>query len=54
MAWVGEDRPERRSIKGVPAILDFDDCGLVVGEGDRGGVDEYMGFGCPTTEDRRI
>jgi hypothetical protein len=38
LAWVGEDRPERRSGNGILVILDCHDCALAVGEGDRGGL----------------
>jgi hypothetical protein len=49
LAWVGADRPERRSVNGVLAILDCDSCGLVVGEGERGSIEEFIGLGRPTT-----
>jgi hypothetical protein len=52
LAWVGADRPERKSVNGVLAILDFDDCALAVGEGDRSGLEEELiGFGRLTTPD---
>lgn len=49
LAWVGPERPERRSVNGVLAILDCHDCALVVGEGDRGGLEAFIGFGDLTT-----
>ncbi len=45
VAWIGADRPERRSVNGILAILDSHDCALVVGEGDCGGMEEFIGFG---------
>ena len=47
VAWVGADRSERRAVNGVLAILDCDDCALLIGEGDRGGLEEFVGFGRP-------
>jgi hypothetical protein len=49
VAWVGADRPERRAVDGILAVLDCDECALLVGEGDRGGLEEFAGFGCPST-----
>jgi hypothetical protein len=53
VAWVGADRPERHSVNGVLAILDCRDCALAVGEGDRGGLEEFIGFGRPTKPDMK-
>src|SRR5262249_45609335 len=33
VAWVGAERPERRSLNGILAILDCSDCAVAVGEG---------------------
>ena len=49
LAWIGAERPERRSIDGILAIVDCRECALAVGEGDRGGLEEYIGFGAPST-----
>jgi hypothetical protein len=49
VAWVGADRPERRSVNGILSILHCDHSALAVGEGNRGSLEEFMGFGCPTT-----
>jgi hypothetical protein len=49
LAWVGADRPERRPVNGVLAILDIDDCALAIGEGGLGSLEEFVGFGRPTT-----
>jgi hypothetical protein len=38
LAWVGEDRPERRSRNGILAILDCQYAVLAVGKEDRGGL----------------
>ena len=53
VAWVGADRPERHSVNGILAILDCHDCALAVGEGGRGGPEEFIGFGHPTTPDMK-
>ncbi len=49
VAWVGAERPERRAVNGILAILVCEDCALLVGEGDRGGLEEFGGFGRPST-----
>ncbi len=49
VAWVGSDRPERHPVSGVLAIVDCHDCALLIGEGERGGLEEYVGFGRPST-----
>ena len=51
VAWVGAERPERLSVSGILAILDCRECALAVGEGDRGGLEEFVGSGAPTTPD---
>ena len=38
VAWVGAHRPERRSVNGVLAILDCQECALAVGEGNSHGA----------------
>ena len=48
VAWVGADRPERRAVNGILAILDCRECALLVGEGDRGGLEAFFGFGRPS------
>jgi hypothetical protein len=48
VAWVGAHRPERRSVNGVLAILDCQECALAVGEGNSHGVNALVGFGGPT------
>ncbi len=53
VAWVGVDRPERRSVNGLLAILDCEDCGLAVDEGDAGSLEEFVGFGSPTTPEMK-
>ena len=49
VAWVGADRLERRSVDGIFAILDCQECALLIGEGGGGGLEEYAAFGAPTT-----
>lgn len=49
VAWVGAERGDRHSVNGILAILDCRDCALLIGEGDRGGLEEFVGFGAPTT-----
>ena len=53
VAWVGAERPERPSVDGILAIVDCRECALAVGEGDRGGLEEFVGFGAPTTPDMK-
>src|SRR5690242_11463279 len=53
LAWVGEDRPERRSRNGILAILDCQYAVLAVGKEDRGGLEEFIGFGRPTAQDMK-
>jgi hypothetical protein len=54
VAWVGEERPGRRSVTGVLAILDCDECALAVGEGDKEkGLEGFIGFGRPSTPTMR-
>ena len=49
VAWVGAERPERPSVNGILSILAFDECALAVGEGNWGSIEEFVGFGAPTT-----
>jgi hypothetical protein len=49
VAWVGADRGERHSVNGILATLDCHDCALLIGERDRGGLEEFVGFGRPST-----
>ena len=49
VAWVGAGRPERPSVDGILAVVDCRESALAVGEGDRGGLEEFVGFGAPTT-----
>jgi hypothetical protein len=53
VAWVGAERPDRPSVDGILAILDCRECALAVGEGDRGGLEEFVDFGAPTTPDMK-
>lgn len=39
VAWIGAERPERRSVDGILVIVDCRECALAVGEGDRGGLE---------------
>jgi hypothetical protein len=49
VAWVGAERPERPSVDGILAIVDCWECVLAVGDGDFGSLEEFVGFGAPTT-----
>src|SRR6185437_10472419 len=53
VAWVGADRPDRRSVNGILAILDCRDAALLVGEGEQGGLEEFAGFGKPSTPEMK-
>ena len=53
VAWVGADRPDRRSADGILAILECRDCALAVGEANSGSVKELTGFGAPTTTEMK-
>jgi hypothetical protein len=49
IAWVGGDRPGRTSVDGILAIVAFHRCAVAIGEGQFGGLQEFVGFGAPTT-----
>ena len=53
VAWVGADRPERRSANGIFAILKCHDCALAVGEANSGSVKDFAGFGAPTSTEMK-
>jgi hypothetical protein len=53
VAWVGADRPERRSAQGILAILDCGECALAVGSANWDSVREFAGFGAPTTPEMK-
>ena len=53
VAWVGPDRPNQSSVNGILAILDCRKSALLVGEGDVGGIEQYIRFGQPTTEEMK-
>jgi hypothetical protein len=54
LAWIGTGRPERDSVGDILAIIDFRNCALVIGEGDRGDVTAYLGYGRLTTPEMKI
>jgi hypothetical protein len=49
VAWVGDQRPDRRPVNGVLAVLDCRESALAVGVADWDSVEEFAGFGAPTT-----
>jgi hypothetical protein len=51
VAWVGAERPDRRSVNGILAILDCRESALAVGTADWETVEEFAGFGAPTTDE---
>ena len=53
VAWVGADRPDRRSVNGILAILDSQVSALAVGEAYWESVESFAGFGAPTTEEMK-
>jgi hypothetical protein len=53
IAWVGADRPEQRSMNGVLSIVEFRACGLVVGSADWESVEQFAGFGAPTSAEMK-
>lgn len=53
VAWVGAERPDRRPVDGVLAILDCYECALALGESNLGGINEFMDFGSPSTASPR-
>jgi hypothetical protein len=48
VAWVGDQRPDRRPVNGVLAVLDCRESALAVGAVDWDSVEESAGFGAPT------
>jgi len=48
MAWVGNSRPGQEAVDGILAILDCRECCLAFGEGNRGGIEDFMAFGSPS------
>jgi len=53
VAWVGAERPDRRSVNGILAILDCREPALAVGAADWDTVQEFAGFGAPTSEEMK-
>ena len=49
VAGVGAGRGERHAVNGILDILDWRDCAPLIEEGNRGGLEEFVGFGAPTT-----
>jgi hypothetical protein len=53
VVWVGDERPDRRPVNGILAILDCRESALVVGAGDCDGLEEFASFGAPTTSEMK-
>ena len=49
VAWVGAERPDRRSVNGILAILDCRESALAAGASDWESVEEFVRFGAPST-----
>lgn len=47
VAWVGAERPDRRPVNGILAILDCRESALAVGAAAWDSVQEFAGFGAP-------
>lgn len=45
LAWVGANRPDRKGVNGVLAILDCSECALAIGDSSQGGLEELARFG---------
>lgn len=53
VAWVGAERPDRRSVNGILAILNCRESALAVGAADWESVEEFAGFGAATTAEMK-
>jgi hypothetical protein len=53
VAWVGAERPERPSVDGILEIVACRECALVVGEGNLGSLEDFVGFGAPLTPEAK-
>jgi hypothetical protein len=53
VAWVGAERPDRRSVNGILAILDCRESALAVGAGDWANLEEFADFGAPTSPEMK-
>ena len=53
VAWVGAERPDRRSVNGILAILDCRESALAVGDAAWDSLEEFAGFGAPTTPEMK-
>lgn len=49
VAWVGAERPDRRPVNSILAILDCRESALAVGAADWDSVQEFAGFSAPTS-----
>ena len=49
VAWVGAERPDRHPVNGILAILDCRESALAVGAAGWDSVQEFIGFGAPTS-----
>jgi hypothetical protein len=53
VAWVGDERPDRRPVNGVLAVFNYRESTLAVGVADWDSVEEFAGFGAPTTREMK-
>src|ERR1700722_7239033 len=53
LAWVGCARHGRIAENGILGVLAFDECALVVGEGNLDSTEDLVGFGAPTSTDMK-
>ncbi len=49
MVWVGDSRPGQEAANGILAILDFRECAIAIGETNRTGLLDFIGFGSLST-----
>ena len=55
VVWMGRDRPERASVDGVVALVDFEENALAFGESRRGDTDlvSFISFGALSEQSQR-
>ncbi len=49
VVWVGDSRPGQEAANGILAILDFRECAIAIGETNRTGLLDFIGFGSLST-----
>ena len=53
IAWVGGERSDRRPVDGILSILNCRESTLAVGEAHWDGIQDFAGFGAPTTAEMK-